>query len=119
MSAETREETEGLPRKLSPAEKRAENIIRIKRSVIACLLGIITGFISYLLVDPSDIMGLQSYTLLALLIMFAGIVIQKHIFVMMRQNPFSMGKKDWLFQGFMTFAFWFIVWTILLTSKVQ
>jgi len=119
MSAETTEETEGLPRKLSPEEKRIEHIIRIKRSVVACLLGIIAGLISYLLVDSSNIMGLQSYTMLSLLIMFAGVVIQKHLFVLMHLKPSKMGKKDWLYQGFMTFAFWFIIWTILLTSKMQ
>ena len=119
MSTETREDTEGLPRKLSPEEKRLEHIIRIKRSVIACLLGIIAGFISYLLIDSSNIMGLQSYTMLSLLIMLAGVVIQKHIFVLMHLQPSKMGKKDWLYQGFMTFAFWFIVWTILLTSNLQ
>jgi hypothetical protein len=28
----------------------------------------------------------------------------------------KLGGKDWLYQGFMTFAFWFMTWTILLTS---
>ncbi|HUU76465.1 MAG TPA: hypothetical protein VMW63_10335 [Methanoregulaceae archaeon] len=119
MSAETREEKQDLPRKLTPEEKRHEHIIRIKRTVIACLLGVVAGIISYLVVDTSNILGFQSYTLLALMIMLAAVVVQKHIFMLLKLDPSKMGKKDWLFQGFMVFAFWFIVWTIFLTSSAQ
>jgi hypothetical protein len=34
----------------------------------------------------------------------------------MRLGPASLGKKDWFYQGFMTFAFWFITWTLLLSG---
>jgi hypothetical protein len=79
-------------------------------------MGIITGVISYLAIDSSQILGFQSYTILALLIMITGVVVQKHLFMLMHLSPSSLGKKDWFYQGFMTFAFWFITWTILLTS---
>jgi len=101
MSADEVIDKEDAPRKLSPEEKRQENSRKIKRSAIAVAIGIITGVISYLAIDSSQILGFQSYTILALLIMFAGVL------------------KDWFFQGFMTFAFWFITWTILLTSGIS
>ena len=117
MSTEELEEKQEIPRKKTPREKSAEHLQRIQRSVIACVMGIITGAISYLVIDPSQILGFQSYTLLALVIMAAGIVIQRHIFMAMRLNPAALGKKDWFYQGFMTFAFWFITWTLLLTGS--
>ena len=116
MSADEVVEKEEVPRKLSPEEKRQENIRKIKRSTIATAMGITTGVISYLVIDSSQILGFQSYTILALLIMIAGVVVQKHIFMLMHLDPAALGKKDWFYQGFMTFAFWFITWTILLTS---
>lgn len=116
MSAEEPEETQDLPRKKTPEEKSAEHLQRIKRSIIACVMGIITGVICYLLIDPSQILGLQSYTFLALVIMAAGVVVQRHIFMAFRLGPAALGKKDWFYQGFMTFAFWFITWTLLLTG---
>jgi hypothetical protein len=117
MSTEEIEEKQDIPRKKTPEQKSAEHLQRIKRSLIACVMGIITGVISYLVIDPSQILGFQSYTLLALVIMAAGIVIQRHIFMAMRLNPATLGKKDWFYQGFMTFAFWFITWTLLLTGS--
>ena len=117
MSAEEKEEKQETPRKKTPEEKSAEHLQRIKRSVIACVMGIITGAISYLVIPPSQILGFQSYTLLALVIMAAGIVVQRHIFMAIRLKPAALGKKDWFYQGFMTFAFWFITWTLLLTGS--
>jgi hypothetical protein len=115
MSAEETAEKE-IKKKKSPAEKRKEHLLKIKRSLVACIMGVVTGVISFLLISPSDIIGFQSYTVLGLLIMFAGIVVQRHLFMFANLKPGSLGAKDWLFQGFMTFAFWFITWTILLTS---
>jgi len=44
--------------------------------------------------------------------------VQKHIFMLMHLFLKPLGFKDWFYQGFMTFAFWFITWTILLTSGI-
>jgi hypothetical protein len=117
MSGETIEERP-LPsyRKLSTAEKQRDHVNRIKRTLVGCLLGILTGVISFMVIAPENILGLNSYTLLALFIMLAGVVVQKHIFILLKITTPKLGKKDWLYQGFMTFAFWFISWTLLLTA---
>jgi len=116
-SADTSEEVEEeAPRKKTKEDKQREHIGRIEKTLIACVLGIITGVISFLVVNPSQILGFQSYTILALLIMIAGIVVQRHLFILLRIGSQKMGIKDWLYQGFMTFAFWFITWTLLLTQ---
>lgn len=119
MSAEEKEEKQDIPRKKTSEEKSAEHLQRIQRSLVACVLGIITGAISYLVIDPSLVLGFQSYTLLGLLIMAAGVVVQRHIFMALRLGPAALGKKDWFYQGFMTFAFWFITWTLLLTGTTS
>ncbi|MDD1716355.1 MAG: hypothetical protein LUQ01_05095 [Methanolinea sp.] len=116
MTAEQKEEQEEVPRKRTPEIKRKEHMVKIKRTLIGCILGILTGVISFIVVDRSQILGFNSYTMLGLLIMVAGIVVQRHIFLLLHLGSVKMGAKDWFYQGFMTFAFWFITWTILLTG---
>lgn len=116
MTAEQKDEQEEVPRKRTPEMKKKEHMVKIKRTMIGCFLGVLTGVISFLIVDASQIVGFQSYTLLALLIMVAGVVVQRHIFLLLHLGSGKMGAKDWFYQGFMTFAFWFITWTILLTG---
>ena len=52
------------------------------------------------------------------MLMLAGVVIQKHIFMLMHIDTAKLGAKDWLYQGFMTFAFWFMSWTLLLSTVI-
>ncbi|HON81322.1 MAG TPA: hypothetical protein PLN56_02275 [Methanoregulaceae archaeon] len=119
MSAEEMEDKPVITGRKTPEEKSAEHLQRIQRSLVACVMGIVTGTISFLAIDPANTLGLQSHTLLALVIMVAGVVVQRHIFQAMRLGPASLGKKDWFYQGFMTFAFWFITWTLLLTGTLS
>jgi hypothetical protein len=94
------------------ADKQAEHIERIKRTLAASLIGILAGGLSYYIsISYSTDSGL-----LAFMIMIAGIIVQKHIFMLLRMDTGKLGAKDWFYQGFMTFAFWFMSWTILLTA---
>ena len=98
------------------ADKQAEHIVRIKRTLIACLLGIVAGIISYVAGGTPDAAGMQGDVgLLGLMLMLAGVVVQKHVFIMLGMDADKLGGKDWFYQGFMTFAFWFMSWAILLT----
>ena len=94
------------------ADKQAEHIDRIKRTLVASLIGIFVGGLSYYI---SRTFSTDS-GLLALMLMIAGIVVQKHIFMLLHMDTEKLGAKDWFYQGFMTFAFWFMSWTILLTA---
>jgi|SRR5665647_1224625 len=98
------------------ADKQAEHIARIKRTLVASLIGIATGVLSYWSGGIPNAAGIQNNGFLALMLMLAGIVIQKHIFIFLGMDTAKLGAKDWFYQGFMTFAFWFMTWTILLTS---
>jgi len=120
IKPETREpeEQEPAPKKIPLHEKKREHLNRVKRTLVGCFLGIVTGVISYFVVG-TEITGLTNYTFLALLIMLIGVVVQRHIFILTGIGGKKMDKKDWLYQGFVTFAFWFISWTILLNTPLS
>ena len=116
MTDEVHEEEQALlpKKKKTRQEKQAEHIARIKKTLVACMAGILVGSLSwYLQVTVKNDVGL-----LALMLMLAGVVLQRHIFVLMHIDTGKMGAKDWLYQGFMTFAFWILTWTILLSTTV-
>jgi hypothetical protein len=117
MTEETpTEQPEIKKKKLTPLEKQEQHIQRIKRTATACFMGIIAGIISFLVVPPDQIKGLSNYLMLAIFIMLAGVVVQRHLFVLFKLDKPKLNKKDWVFQGFMTFAFWFITWSLLLSN---
>jgi hypothetical protein len=119
MSGEVHEGQPLMTKKqLTRAEKQVEHIERIKRTLIACLLGVFTGILSYVSGGVPNSYGLQNNGLLAFMLMLAGIVIQKHVFMLIGMDTSKLGAKDWFYQGFMTFAIWFMVWTILLSSSL-
>lgn len=98
-------------------DRQAEHINRIIRTLVASLMGILTGAIAYYAGGVPNAEGLQAAGgLLGLMLMLAGIILQKHIFMLSGMDTTKLGGKDWFYQGFMTFAFWFTTWTILLTS---
>ncbi|MBR1368387.1 hypothetical protein RJ53_02280 [Methanocalculus chunghsingensis] len=123
---------EELPESKEPAEKKAvkkdpqqkrlekkeQHIKRVKRTLIACIMGFFAGGLSFLLGGVPDATGIQPNTFLAVLLLMAGIVFQKHIFMLIGIDLTELGKKDWFYQGFMTFALWLITWTILLTTSI-
>ncbi len=118
------EEQTGKPvqnkKQKSREDKQAEHINRIKRTLVASFMGIITGAISYYTAGVPDASGIQAGgSLLGFMLMLAGIVLQKHIFMLSGMDTTKLGGKDWFYQGFMTFAFWFMTWTILLTATLQ
>ena len=112
MAGEPRPEEEKAPKKkLTRAEKQAQHMDRLKRTGVACGMGILVGALSFY-VDTTARAG----TSLGILFLLAGIVFQKYVFLALRMDYLGLTGKDWLYQGFMTFSLWFITWTILLTS---
>jgi hypothetical protein len=113
MSVGVTEEKPGLTKKQkTKADKQAEHIARIKRTLTASIIGILAGVLSYYI---GKSYGPDS-GLLALMLMLCGVVVQKHIFTLLHMDTTRLGAKDWFYQGFMTFAFWFMAWTLLLSS---
>ncbi len=79
MSEVEIEEKPALTKKeKTKADKQAEHIARIKRTLVASLLGILTGILSYWSGGIPNAAGLQDNGFLAFMLMLAGIVVQKH-----------------------------------------
>jgi hypothetical protein len=117
MSEDSTEEKPVQTKKAkTKADKQAEHIERIKRTLIASILGILAGVLSYYFGGAPNAAGIQNDGFLGFMFMLAFIVLQKHIFILLGMDTSKLGGKDWFYQGFMTFAFWFMAWTILLTS---
>lgn len=91
-------------------QKRKEHNERIYRTGIASIMGIIAGVLSFLLVQS------ETQGVIGLLLLLGAMVFQKHIFMLVKIDVSGLGGKDWFYQSFMAFAFWFISWTILLTT---
>lgn len=108
--------------KETPEEKRlrkkTEHVGRVIRTAIACGLGIVAGLTSFYLagaMDPTT--GIQPMPIIGLLVLLLAIVIQKTIFMVIKIDVSKLGKKDWFYQGFMTFATWFLSWTMMLSTS--
>jgi|SRR5208283_5381665 len=116
MTEDVRAEDQTLlpKKKKTRPEKQAEHIVRIKKTLVACIAGILAGILSYYL----QVTVKTDIGLLAFMLMLAGVVLQRHIFILMQIDSSKLGAKDWLYQGFMTFAFWGMTWTILLSAMV-
>ncbi len=100
------------------ARKKAEHIDRVIRTAIAVVLGVVAGLASFYLagtMDPTT--GIQPMPVIGLLVLILAIVIQKTIFMLIKIDISKLGKKDWFYQGFMTFATWFLSWTIMLSTS--
>jgi hypothetical protein len=91
---------------------------RIIRTIIAVLAGFLAGLICFITEDIAAQSGGSRSVLFPILILIAAIIIQKHIFMLLRLHH-PLEKKDWFYQGFMTFSFWFVTWTILLSGTAM
>ncbi|NLM28972.1 MAG: hypothetical protein GX216_00870 [Methanomicrobiales archaeon] len=101
------------------AGKQAEHRERVKRTLTACFMGILTGILSfYLSGTPDPATGLQSNGIIGLLLLAAGVVFQKHVFMILGIDYMKLTSKDWFYQSFMAFALWFMTWTLLLTTTI-
>ncbi|MDD1727674.1 MAG: hypothetical protein LUQ50_01225 [Methanospirillum sp.] len=89
---------------------------RIIRTIIAVIAGFFAGLLCFITEGKALESGGSSSALFSILILIAAIIIQKHIFMLLRMK-YTLEKKDWFYQGFMTFSFWFVTWTILLSGS--
>jgi hypothetical protein len=98
-------------------KKRVDYFNILKRTLIAIIAGIAAGAICfYFEAAFIGTQGSSDFSLLSILIMIACILVQKHVFMALGIDYTLLEKKDWFYQGFMTFGFWLITWTILLSG---
>ena len=101
--------------KKSPVEKMEGHRERMLRTAVSCFMGLFTGILSYIVIGDPSVPSGESLSILGWLFLLAGIVFQKHVFMVLKIDYSTLGGKDWFYQAFMTFAFWFMSWTILLS----
>ena len=101
------------------ARKKSEHGERVIRTLIACVLGMIAGITSYFIAGtPSAETGVQADPFIGILILLVAIVLQRTIFILLKIDTAKLGKKDWFYQAFMTFAMWYLSWTIILSTSL-
>lgn len=91
-------------------ERLAYHMRGIKMTLLPTVLGIAAGFIS------SPYVLSASYSSFSLLILAIAIYMQKLILPKLGVEAKTLDLKAWFYLSFMTFAFWFITWTIILTD---
>ncbi len=92
--------------------KKAQHSERIIRTAIACGLGMAAGIVSYYLA------GVQANPIIGILVLLVAIVIQKSLFMIIKIDTSKLGKKDWFYQAFLTFATWYLSWTLMLSTSL-
>lgn len=122
-AAEAPKQTAPPKKKETPEEKivrkKAEHSERVIRTLIACVLGMIAGIASYFIAGtPNTETGTQADPFIGILILLVVIVLQRTIFILIRIDTAKLGKKDWFYQAFMTFAMWYLSWTIILSTSL-
>ena len=121
------------PKKKETAEekvtrKKAQHSERIVRTAIACGLGMAAGIVSYYLAGTQNpvndamieagLAGVQANPIVGILVLLVAIVIQKSLFMIIRIDTSKLGKKDWFYQAFLTFATWYLSWTLMLSTSL-
>ncbi len=87
-------------------EKQETHVEGIKKTLLASMLGIIGGLLTYYVS--------ASFGIFILIIVF---YIQRPILPRLQIDVKEYQLKDWVYTAFMTFAFWFVSWTILLNQS--
>lgn len=116
-------EPQAPKRKETPEEalsrKKKEYVTIVIRTGIALALGVIAGIVSFYMIGTAiGNPAAPPNWILGILICLVAIVIQKTIFLLIKIDTKTLGKKDWFYQGFMTFCAWFISWTMLLSASI-
>ncbi len=110
------------------ASKKARHAERVIRTAISCGLGMAAGIVSYYLAGTPNpindsmieagLAGVQATPLVGVLVLLVAIVIQKSLFMVLKIDTSKLGKKDWFYQAFMTFATWYLSWTLMLSTSL-
>jgi hypothetical protein len=95
--------------------QRQAHVLSVTRTGIAAFLGVAAAFGSWFITQdltPAEAAMDQTAQLLVL----AAVLIQPPLQRLLGIAKDDFGAKDFLFILFITFAMWFVTWTIILTS---
>jgi len=90
-------------------ERRAAHRRSLKVTALASLAGVVAGLLSPLVTSgPTDTMGVT--------IAAVAVLVSLGVMRLVGVDVEEFSTKDHLYVAFMTFALWFVTWTILLTT---
>lgn len=129
---EVTKQTAPSKKKETPEEKvtrkKAQHAERVIRTAIACGLGMVAGIVSYYLAGTPNpindsmieagLAGVQANPIVGVLVLLVAIVLQKSLFMVLKIDTSKLGKKDWFYQAFLTFATWYLSWTLMLSTSL-
>ncbi|MFB6354450.1 MAG: hypothetical protein ABEJ92_10240 [Halobacteriales archaeon] len=91
------------------ADRRAQHRRSLKVTATAALAGVAAGVVSSMLASgPADRLGLA--------VVGGAILADLGVLRLLGVDVDEFSAKDHLYVGFMTFALWFMTWTILLET---
>ncbi len=91
-------------------EKVATHTRGIKVVLLSSMMGAVAGILS------SPYFLSTANVSFSFLILALAIYAQKFLFPLIGVKSSEFGFKDWFFVSFMTFCFWYIMWTIILNG---
>ncbi len=91
-------------------ERIVKHVRSIKMSLLPAIMGCLAGFLSssYVLSIP--------HQPIAFVILALAIYAQKYTLPLLGIDSSKFAAKDWFYLGFMTFAFWYVSWTIIVNG---
>ena len=96
------------------AERRVAHVRGVTVTALACLAGVVAAVVSAAVASgATDTLGVY--------VLAAAVIVQFPLHRVLEQAGVELdvddfGPKDYLYVAFMTFALWFVCWTILLTT---
>jgi len=99
--------------------QRTAHVLSVTRTGIAALLGVVAAFGSWFLTQDAASATAAAQNTTAQLLVLAAVVVQPPLQRALGIYKEDFGAKDFLFITFVTFAMWFVTWTILLTSDAH
>ncbi|QLD89882.1 hypothetical protein HWV07_12940 [Natronomonas salina] len=96
------------------AERRVAHVRGVTVTALACLAGVVAAVVSSAVASgATDTLGVY--------VLAAAVIVQFPLHRVLEQAGVELdvddfGPKDYLYVAFMTFALWFVCWTILLTT---
>jgi hypothetical protein len=96
--------------------QRKAHVLSVTRTGIAALLGVLAAFGSYLLTQDAATMDAAARDQTAQLLVLVAVVVQPVLQRLLGIYKDDFGAKDFLFILLVTFAMWFVTWTVILTS---
>jgi hypothetical protein len=96
--------------------QQSAHVLSVTRTGIAAVLGVLAAFGSWYLTQDAASMDVAAKDQTAQLLVLVAVVVQPLLQRLLGIYKDDFGAKDLLFILLVTFAMWFVTWTVILTS---